>query len=263
MIGHLSDMRLATGVDHILYGWLFFGAMVAGMLWLGSRFRDGRYCPPPASTDAITNRPMGRMFAASLASLGVASAVPAYASYAAYLQHANADETVALTAPAPANGWEKTSDARLEFTPHFFNSRVTVTQYYRKGGDRVGVFIAYYRGQRAHGEMISSQNSVVASEERMWRKIGEARIDDDDFPAHVTQLKHGDVRLLVWHSYWVDEAYTASPHWAKFLQVRSQLFRATDEAAAVFIFAAAASSVLDDFVRNVDIRGTLENASED
>ncbi|MBT8447619.1 MAG: exosortase A, partial [Gammaproteobacteria bacterium] len=25
MIGHLSNMRLAVGVDHILYGWLFFG----------------------------------------------------------------------------------------------------------------------------------------------------------------------------------------------------------------------------------------------
>ncbi|WP_370657018.1 archaeosortase/exosortase family protein, partial [Klebsiella pneumoniae] len=25
MLGHLSDNQLATGVDHVIYGWVFFG----------------------------------------------------------------------------------------------------------------------------------------------------------------------------------------------------------------------------------------------
>jgi exosortase A len=37
MIGHLSGMELATGVDHIIYGWLFFGLVMFIMFWLGSR----------------------------------------------------------------------------------------------------------------------------------------------------------------------------------------------------------------------------------
>ncbi len=44
MIAHLSDMRLATGVDHLIYGWVFFGIVIAIMFAIGSIWRD-----PPAS----------------------------------------------------------------------------------------------------------------------------------------------------------------------------------------------------------------------
>ena len=36
MIGHLSGMALATGVDHLIYGWLFFGLVMFIMFWIGS-----------------------------------------------------------------------------------------------------------------------------------------------------------------------------------------------------------------------------------
>jgi len=40
MIGHLSGMRLAVGVDHFIYGWVFFGIVVSLLFWLGSFWRD-------------------------------------------------------------------------------------------------------------------------------------------------------------------------------------------------------------------------------
>lgn len=40
MIGHLSGNRLATGVDHLIYGWLFFGIVVALIFLIGSRWSD-------------------------------------------------------------------------------------------------------------------------------------------------------------------------------------------------------------------------------
>ena len=36
MIGHLSDNELAVGVDHIIYGWIFFGVVMALLFWVGS-----------------------------------------------------------------------------------------------------------------------------------------------------------------------------------------------------------------------------------
>jgi hypothetical protein len=35
MLGFLSDNRIATGVDHLLYGWLFFGIVIVLMFWIG------------------------------------------------------------------------------------------------------------------------------------------------------------------------------------------------------------------------------------
>jgi len=40
MIGHLSDMSLATGVDHLIYGWLFFGVVMLALFSVGTLFSD-------------------------------------------------------------------------------------------------------------------------------------------------------------------------------------------------------------------------------
>ena len=35
MIAHLSDMKLALGVDHLIYGWVFFGLVMLLLFWVG------------------------------------------------------------------------------------------------------------------------------------------------------------------------------------------------------------------------------------
>jgi exosortase A len=40
MIGHLSSMKLAVGVDHLIYGWLFFGLVMLILFWVGSFWRE-------------------------------------------------------------------------------------------------------------------------------------------------------------------------------------------------------------------------------
>ncbi|MGH8728007.1 MAG: exosortase A, partial [Burkholderiales bacterium] len=255
MIGHLSDMNLATGVDHLVYGWLFFAVMIGLLFWVGSRFRDRSVQTIAAvRTQRLSAR---KTAAAAFCASAVLLAAPAYAAYS---RTANDDGTFALSSPESGNGWIKAPGSEFEFSPQFLNARASLRENYRKGGDNVGLFVAYYRNQREHGEMISSQNVVVASEDKGWRKIGET--DAVGFPANATELRNGETRILVWQWYWVDGAETADPYWAKFLQVRSQLFAGTDEAAAIFVFARAEASVLRDFLRGVDIKGVLEDARQ-
>src|SRR5256885_17154333 len=40
MIGHLSGNRLAVGIDHIIYGWIFFGVVMLLLFWVGSFWRE-------------------------------------------------------------------------------------------------------------------------------------------------------------------------------------------------------------------------------
>jgi exosortase A len=40
MIGHLSDMQLAHGIDHFIYGWVWFGIVMMVLFWLGSYWRE-------------------------------------------------------------------------------------------------------------------------------------------------------------------------------------------------------------------------------
>lgn len=40
MLGHLSNMQLATGVDHLIYGWIFFGVVMLLLFWVGGFWAD-------------------------------------------------------------------------------------------------------------------------------------------------------------------------------------------------------------------------------
>ncbi|WP_187275945.1 exosortase A [Parahaliea aestuarii] len=43
MLGHVSNGELAAGVDHLIYGWVFFGVVMLLLFWVGSFWMD-----PPA-----------------------------------------------------------------------------------------------------------------------------------------------------------------------------------------------------------------------
>jgi exosortase A len=40
LVGHFSQMRYGVGDDHIVYGWVFFGVVMALVFWVGGKFGD-------------------------------------------------------------------------------------------------------------------------------------------------------------------------------------------------------------------------------
>ena len=38
MIAHFTNMKHAVGVDHLIYGWLFFGVLMFVLFWVGGRY---------------------------------------------------------------------------------------------------------------------------------------------------------------------------------------------------------------------------------
>ncbi|MDP0919784.1 hypothetical protein Q6272_32590, partial [Klebsiella pneumoniae] len=71
MLGHLSDNQLATGVDHVIYGWVFFGIIMLAMFMIGARWTEPDLPPQPASADAARGqasplRALGALLAAAL-----------------------------------------------------------------------------------------------------------------------------------------------------------------------------------------------------
>ena len=50
MIGHLSNNKLAVGVDHIIYGWVFFGIVMLLLFWSD---RSGRKTTAPHAGGSV------------------------------------------------------------------------------------------------------------------------------------------------------------------------------------------------------------------
>jgi exosortase A len=244
MIGHLSGMALATGVDHIIYGWLFFGLVMFIMFWIGGRWREDISAADLADADAAALRTAGAPAASSAQVAGAALAVIAclafWPLYASFSLRASASDT-----PASLQSFKPSWNASQPFTnwtPRLNPAAATLNQTLQKDGQRVGLSMRYYRNQTPGAGLISSANQLVGdSETDPWRRTGSgARIEqigERQLQVRETRLRGPDGALVVWQWYWIDGGFTANDYLGKVLQAKERLLMRGDDGAGLMVYA--------------------------
>jgi exosortase A len=251
MIGHLSGNELATGVDHIIYGWVFFGIVILVMLLIGARWADAP--EPEAARAPSVRQPGAGVSAAATRSLAIAAAVAllvAASPHAAQrlLALGVNSQPVQLAPLAAPPGWQASAEPPSAWVPSFkFASAAAHTGYLAPQGQPVGLHISYYRNQDYERKLVSSENVLVTSQDDAWVQVsgGSASAQLGSQPLTVAAatlreqaggLTTGGVRLQVWRFYWVNGRFTASDIAAK---VQGALSRATgqgDDSAIVALY---------------------------
>ena len=145
-----------------------------------------------------------------------------------------------------------------DWTPRFLNSSIQFNQAFGKEGTRAGLYVGYYRNQRQGAQLITTQNTLVVSNDREWKNIGESRrtlvFSREEMAMIEAKLRSRSMSLVVWRWYWVDGQYVVNPYWAKLLQAKSKLLGRGDDGAVVIVYAPyddrpqAAELALKDFV---------------
>ena len=247
MIGHLSDMRLAVGVDHILYGWVFFGVVMLLLFWVGSFWReDGLAVPAPARLEPAGTPPRAP------ARIGLVTGLvlllgPAYAQVLDW-RDAAADY-VALPVPVPAEPWQLTDEMLSPWQPRFLHPRTALHQTYRHPGSQgaapreVALHVFHYQGQQQGAELINSQNVLVSSTDHTWGLVAEAeratQIGGEGRTVIEAEIRSPGDRLLVWYWYRVGGEETVSRYRAKWLEAKARLLGRGDASALVALVARA------------------------
>jgi len=237
MIAHLSDMKLALGVDHLIYGWVFFGLVMLLLFWIGSFWRDplpetraGHIAAPP-----IPARAPLRIAGVAVAVLALAAAGPLSA---AYLDRPSG-AVPALASPGAAGGWSPAAAPLTEWRPHYGGAAASRFEVYRKGERSVALYLGYYRDQRQGAELINSQNVMVLQKHPVWANVGEAarteELGSGPVALRQTQLRSAGQRLLVWDWYRISGKDVASPYLAKLYLAADKLLGRGDDAAALII----------------------------
>ncbi|MDR1662283.1 MAG: exosortase A [Azoarcus sp.] len=259
MLGHLSGNTLATGVDHLIYGWLFFGFILLLMFGIGARWReDGgpklALDPelPPADAEAFRRR----LIAAGLSCFALA--LP-WLSFQQHIERNAKSAPVRLEVLAPIPGWTRGTDGekRLpEWTPRFAAASAFLREAYAKeGGPAVGLFLGYYRNQDENRKLVSSDNALVKSSDRDWKRIAEGAAAAS-FRGTPLGVRTGELvstageRLLVWQWYWINGRRTSSDPLAKVYTALSRLVGKGDDSAVAIVYTTGenADAVLRDFV---------------
>ena len=257
MLGHLSGNKLATGVDHIIYGWVFFGIVIMLMFMIGARWSEPEPSAMVANMDSTTlQKPVEHRTAGAtpyrLELFALISALilalPLIGRFA--LERTNDGTPVQLTAPARLSpAWVVDNSAELIFRPAFQNPSADINTTYIQGDQRVGLYLGYYRQQNYDRKLVSSANVLVQSKDPQWAQVTssardinfdstQTRINEAELRKAAFSSESTDSRLLVWQLYWVNNTLTASSAKAKALGALQRLLGRGDDSAVVIMYTA-------------------------
>jgi exosortase A len=223
MIAHLSDYKLATGVDHILYGWIFFSIVLLLMFWIGSYFRDDnvnemKYIVNGVETGNRKNVSTKRLILQLLIAVPVLVAGPV----AGYWEKTYEGKTASydFTLPPATNGWEGPLSTVIAWGPRFSGANREITGAYKLNGKQVYIYMAYYYEQGQGDEMISEDNRLYSSN---WHKIQGSVVSRKDMSMRRIIIAAGEKRMILRQWYLVDGKSVAGQIMAKIYEARSRL----------------------------------------
>ncbi len=249
MIGHLSSNRLAVGADHLIYGWVFFGVVMLLLLFIGSRWRQDDE-PIGVNSDANVGVNADALHAAgptrhSQRNRWVAAAL-AFALMGVWQPLSGrldrSEKAVAVSLPriTAINGWVPVSEEVATWRPDLSGARAELRQTFVKDGHRVGLYVAFYRGQTADAKAIASTNQIVRTTNRIWRQVAAGTVsatgNEGAFDVRSGVVTSPSARLALWQWYWVDAHLTSNDYAAKLYQALSVLERHGDAAAWVIVY---------------------------
>lgn len=245
MLGHLSGNRLAVGVDHLIYGWVFFGVVILLIFMIGARWAEH----PDALATVDGLRPDSPSAPASVARtwlvvvlLAAVTALPhVWPRLIDHMEAARGDGPVSLALQAPED-WRTIESRMIQWRPAFANPTAEFQAEFVRDERRVGVFIGYYRQQDYDRKLVSSENVLVKSNDREWKRVAAGSrslaVGNTAVSARTAELANADgMRLAVWQWYWINGHLTTSDHLAKALQAFSRLLGRGDDSAVVVLYA--------------------------
>lgn len=261
MIGHLSNNKLAVGVDHVIYGWIFFGVVMLLLFWVGSFWREdhGAQAAPAAASPLAPPSRRGVFTQRLAGALGAVLAVSVLAPLAlARLQSQDFQGTVATT-PPQLGDWQPTSGTLVGWTPEFTPPRAAIASTYARDAARAGLYVALYYNQDPSSKLVSSSNQLLRTSDRNGYVVSQRSRSIDvggrPFAVEESILRIGTRRVAARNWFVVDGEATASVVRAKLLQARARLAGRGDAGAIVVAYALlsedsdATPPALDDLTR--------------
>lgn len=232
MIGYLTDNELAAGVDHLIYGWVFFGVVILAMFWIGRFWSD---VPHPARSAAVA--PAVRSRARWFGMVPVAVVIAFFPPVLAHLDAAVAAFEVRYALPAPATGWVASDAQRMDYRPHYIGARgEAVAAYLDANGGEVLVYSAFFEQQREGAEMVTWGNGLVPPESKLFNVLTGSGVDTALGRVRSAEIIGPGGRFAVAHWYVVN-GRILTREWEVKLRLAADRLGGQSDASMVYVLA--------------------------
>ena len=221
LLAHLSDMRLAVGVDHFIYGWFLFSLLLLVVFAVGLRFADSQEpagaSAPPRFLDGLRARG-GRHALATLAGIAVLTAGPVALGR---LSRTGADAavlvpvrlaTAQLAGEIPRPAWLR-ADTGWQMRHLAFRAGTAFEVHLMQGGSGPG------------GRDLTALREQLVIEDVTLVADGETTIPSPagSLTVREMRLQEGARKLIVGYWFAVGAERTANPVTAKLMEVRTMV----------------------------------------
>jgi exosortase A len=210
MIGHWSNMKLATGVDHLVYGSLFFLLLLALLFWLGSLWRDHAAAAPFQAPARLLTAEHAAPLSIAVACIGIAALWPITSATLA-------------TRPLPQRALSIDLPPGVSASParqlvQYGGSDDGMSMAYNFDAGRVLLQLALYR---QHGDGVRRASSQCADYGSQWRRLSyqvrQVNLTSGSVAVQQSILENQQGRLLAWCWFRQSGIETASASVAKAL----------------------------------------------
>jgi exosortase A len=228
MIAHLSDMRLALGVDHFIYGWVFFGLVMLLLFWIGSFWIDNDGESTKISLKSIgAENNVSRVLQISAISLLSALFWTQWGNHIRQTTEASIAPQINLSLPQAVLPWHISEDTMTNWSPRYIGSDAEKKVVYANGSATIAVYIFYYHNQEQGRELINSQNVLIPQKHPIWKmpeeKLISIHLGKEDAQILRGRLKSNEQNLLTWRWNIISGQYTVNQYLAKILEAKDKL----------------------------------------
>jgi exosortase A len=245
LLGHFSNNALAVGFDHLVYGWVFFGIVMFGLFFIGSRMIDDdpteeQSAPGPASSGGS---PVFARAIVPVAMLTVAVAAigPVWAAWGtANMTRPFAQGAESPVPPAHIGEWHRERIDSLDQGPLFPTGMASASARYRSNAGVAGMHVAAGWGTDARNTVFSYNTTARLGGNRRWYVVEERQVAiSPDANVKVIERRMSDSvrRLLVWQWYQVGSVVTSDLLAATLAVAKSRLRGEEDAGVVITLYA--------------------------
>lgn len=241
-LGYRTSPAIAGGVDHIVFGWVFFAILMGAMTALAWPFADrsggNRQHPMGAKTQSKAPSAIRSVFAAIVGILGVLMMCSALARQ----MQGRHEAWLRAGAILPnVSGWSRLStSASPDWTPVYNGAdQLACAEYVNSRGQAVDMALALFADQRDGKELIGHGQGASWGGDQNWIWAGNspassARALRNSARSEIIISATGGRRQVVTY-YLVGGELAKTPGEAKWLLIKSRLLRRTPIAAALIL----------------------------
>lgn len=246
ILAHLSNNRLAVGVDHLIYGWLFFGLVMYLLFLFGNKLRRREGSVPEVRSIVPLNRAAGVTGIVGCGVLAVAFSLSVKPLYASVFSTKFTVAASGLELPQSIGRWQRLSTPARDWNPKYVGADALEQGSYQRAGGSVDYAVYFYANQQQGAELGSTTN--YSYDPNRWRvRSTYTQFDIASSMVFVEQRLHSQsgAERLVWRVYWVSGKYSNQIVFVKLREAWMQLTGGYQGSAVLLISALVTDGSVD------------------